>query len=53
VDQGVPLITDLQLSRAFIEALRWKRPEDLGVVAMDTYLARSSSGLMQALSPNT
>ena len=38
VDQGVPLITDLQLARAVIEALRWIGPDDLQVVAWNDYL---------------
>ncbi len=32
VDAGVPLITDLQLARAVIEALRQTRPDDLNDV---------------------
>ena len=40
VDAGVPLITDLQLARAVIEALRQTRPDDLNnVVAWNDYLA--------------
>ena len=40
VDVGVPLITDLQLARAVIEALRWIRPDDLNnVVAWNDRLA--------------
>ena len=42
VDCGVPLITDLQLARAVIEALRWKTPDDLRVLAWDDYLARDT-----------
>jgi carbamoyl-phosphate synthase large subunit len=38
VDAGVPLITDLQLARAVIEALRWKQPNSLNVLAWDHYL---------------
>jgi len=38
VDQGVPLITDLQLARAVTEALRWVGPDDLRVVAWNDYL---------------
>jgi carbamoyl-phosphate synthase large subunit len=34
-DMGVPLITDLQLARAIVEALRWKKPLD--VVAWNDY----------------
>jgi carbamoyl-phosphate synthase large subunit len=40
VDAGVPLITDLQLARAVIEALRWIRPDDLNnFVAWNDHLA--------------
>ena len=40
VDAGVPLITDLQLARAVIEALRQTRPDDLNnVVAWNDHLA--------------
>jgi carbamoyl-phosphate synthase large subunit len=38
VDHGVPLITDLQLARAVIEALRVKRPFHLDVVAWNDFL---------------
>lgn len=37
VDADVPLITDLQLARAVIEAMRWKRPDDLSVLAWNDY----------------
>ena len=40
VDQGVPLITDLQLARAVIEALRWIQLGDLQVVAWNDYLSQ-------------
>ncbi len=33
VDAGVPLITDLQLARAVVEALRWKDQSSLEVIA--------------------
>jgi len=39
-DAGIPLITDLQLGRAVIEALRRKNVADLPIVAYDEYLAR-------------
>ncbi|MDJ0872163.1 MAG: carbamoyl-phosphate synthase (glutamine-hydrolyzing) large subunit [Gammaproteobacteria bacterium] len=38
VDAGVPLITDLQLARAVIEALRQKRAEPVSLVAWNDYL---------------
>lgn len=44
VDFGVPLITDLQLARAVIEALRQRRLEDLRVVAWNDYMAAASAG---------
>jgi carbamoyl-phosphate synthase large subunit len=40
VDAGVPLITDLQLARAVIEALRRKQPGDLRVLAWQDYVHR-------------
>lgn len=40
VDAGVPLITDLQLARAVIEALRVKKPGDLQVLAWQDYVSR-------------
>jgi carbamoyl-phosphate synthase large subunit len=46
VDAGVPLITDLQLARAIIEALRWRRPESLQVVAWNDYLNRAQTKLL-------
>jgi carbamoyl-phosphate synthase large subunit len=33
VDSGVPLITDLQLARALVEAMRCRRPEELRITA--------------------
>jgi len=41
VDHDVPLITDLQLARAVVEALRVKRPDDLRVVAWNDFLGRT------------
>jgi carbamoyl-phosphate synthase large subunit len=41
VDLGVPLVTDLQLARAIIEALRWKKPSSLEVRAWNDYVGRS------------
>jgi carbamoyl-phosphate synthase large subunit len=40
VEAGVPLITDLKLARAVIEALTTTRPERLGVVSFGEYHAR-------------
>jgi len=40
VDAGVPLITDLQLARAVIEALRRKKSGDLPVLAWEDYVSR-------------
>ncbi len=46
VDAGIPLITDLQLARALVEALRWNRsPKDLGILAWDEYLLRRPMAL--------
>jgi carbamoyl-phosphate synthase large subunit len=45
VDAGIPLLTDLQLARAVIEALRHKKLEDLQMVSYDEYLARRPVGL--------
>jgi carbamoyl-phosphate synthase large subunit len=42
VDAGIPLITDLKLAGAVVEALRSKRPRDLGVVAWDEYVKRGA-----------
>lgn len=41
VDAGVPLITDLQLARAVVEALRQKPPGSLKVMAWNDYLERA------------
>jgi carbamoyl-phosphate synthase large subunit len=38
VDAGIPLITDLQLARAVIEALRRKKADDLPVLAWDDFV---------------
>jgi carbamoyl-phosphate synthase large subunit len=40
VDHGIPLVTDLQLARAIIEALRWRKPSELDVVAWNDYVGR-------------
>ena len=42
VDAGIPLITDLKLAGAVVEALRSKRPKDLGVVAWGDYMRRGA-----------
>jgi carbamoyl-phosphate synthase large subunit len=39
IDAGVPLITDRQLARAIIEALRRCKPESLRVVAWNDVVA--------------
>ena len=45
VDAGIPLLTDLQLARAVIEAMRSRRLEDLKTLSYDEYLARSPVAL--------
>ena len=40
VDAGIPLITDLQLARAVVEALRHRKRSDLKTLAYDEFLAR-------------
>ncbi len=45
VDAGIPLITDLQLARAVVEALRYKRLEDLTTLSYDEYLSRQPVAL--------
>ena len=42
VDAGIPLITDLKLAGAVVEALRSKRPHQLEVVAWDDYIGRQT-----------
>jgi carbamoyl-phosphate synthase large subunit len=42
VDAGIPLITDLKLAGAVVEALRSKRPQDLSVVAWSDYIRRGA-----------
>jgi carbamoyl-phosphate synthase large subunit len=42
VDAGIPLLTDLQLARAVIEALRHKRLSTLHTLAYDEYAARKT-----------
>ena len=45
VDANIPLITDLQLARAVIGAMRAKRIDDLRTLAYDEYIARSPVAL--------
>ena len=40
VEAGVPLVTDLELARALIEALRWRGEADLSVAPWQDYIAR-------------
>ena len=40
VDAGIPLITDLQLAQAIIEALRHRKVKDLAILSWDEYAAR-------------
>ncbi|VUX54951.1 protein of unknown function [uncultured Woeseiaceae bacterium] len=39
VESGVSLITDLQLARAIVEALRWYKPESLRIEPWNHYVA--------------
>jgi carbamoyl-phosphate synthase large subunit len=48
VDGGVPLITDLQLARAVIEALRRKKLADLEILAWEDYVRREPVVLLRA-----
>jgi carbamoyl-phosphate synthase large subunit len=43
VDAGVPLVTDLQLARSLVEALRTRGPADLHLLAWDERTAASPS----------
>ena len=38
VDSGVPLITDLQLARALVEAMRCRRPDELRIAAWQDFV---------------
>ena len=40
VDAGIPLITDLQLARAVVEALRHRKMSDLRMLSYDEFLTR-------------
>jgi carbamoyl-phosphate synthase large subunit len=44
VDSGVPLITDLQLARAVVEALGCRRPDELGLVAWQDLVLGTGPG---------
>ena len=41
VDAGIPLITDLQLARAVVEALRNRKMIDLKTLSYDEFLTRT------------
>ncbi len=43
IDAGVPLITDRQLARAVVEALRWRTLDTLELVAWNDRLASADS----------
>ena len=45
VDAGVPLITDLQLARAVVEALRVRKPDELQMLAWEDYVSRDKPSL--------
>jgi carbamoyl-phosphate synthase large subunit len=45
IEAGVPLITDLQLGRALIDALRWRAEKDLTVLPWQDYALRSPVAL--------
>jgi carbamoyl-phosphate synthase large subunit len=42
IDLGVPLITDLQLARAVIEASRWRKSSRLDVFALNDYVTHDA-----------
>lgn len=46
IDAGVPLITDRQLARAVVEALRWRRLETLDLVAWNDHLGDTQPKLL-------
>jgi carbamoyl-phosphate synthase large subunit len=46
IDAGVPLVTDLQLARAVVEALQSMKPGDLRAIAWNDYLMRPSGPLI-------
>jgi carbamoyl-phosphate synthase large subunit len=43
IDQGVALVTDLPFARAIVEALRWRNPAELDVIAWNDLLEPSRS----------
>ena len=43
IDAGIPLVTDRELARAVIDALRWRNGRSLGLVARDEYLTQATS----------
>ncbi len=47
IDLGIPLVTDRQLARALIEALRWRNANALSVVAWHDYHAAASTRVLQ------
>ena len=48
VDAGIPLVTDLQLARAIIEALRRKKPAALQVLSWESYVRRAPQVVLKA-----
>jgi carbamoyl-phosphate synthase large subunit len=38
VDHGIPLITNRQLARVFLDAILYKKPADLAIKPWDEYL---------------
>lgn len=48
VDAAMPLVTDLQLARALIEALRVKSAGDLRVLPWQEFVARGTGRLTQS-----
>jgi hypothetical protein len=48
VDAGVPLVTDLQLARAVIEALRQRKSVGLQVLAWENYVRRAPQVVLKA-----
>jgi hypothetical protein len=46
VDTGVALITDLQLARAVIEAIRWHKPDSLQLVALNDYFSHGTTKIL-------
>ena len=44
IDQGVPLVTDLHLAKAIVEALRRTQGSCLGPLGMDEYVSAAPNG---------